>query len=200
MTYQWFFNGTNPMMLSSSEPSLNLTNVQVSNIGFYSVVAWNSFGSITSSPAMLNVIAPVPRRVVPRIQLLGGIASQWQLETTESLDSPVLWRAIEPKNLTGVVNGYLDLTQPLPAQRFYRTRKTSSIPGVRAQLNMYQVPALTLSGSPGEKIRVDAIKQYGPTDTWFTLATVTLTNSLQLYFDVSAPGQPQRLYRLVPVP
>jgi hypothetical protein len=29
---------------------------------------------------------------------------------------------------------------------------------------------------------------------------VTLTNTSQLYFDVSAPGQPPRLYRLVQVP
>ena len=40
----------------------------------------------------------------------------------------------------------------------------------------------------------------GPTDAWITLTTVTLTNTSQLYFDTSAPGQPERLYRLVPVP
>jgi len=45
---------------------------------------------------------------------------------------------------------------------------------------------------------VDYINQVGPIDAWVTLATVTLTNTSQLYFDVSAPGQPQRLYRLVP--
>jgi hypothetical protein len=49
-------------------------------------------------------------------------------------------------------------------------------------------------------VRVDAINQFGPTDAWFTLATVTLTNTTQLYFDTSAIGQPPRLYRLVPVP
>jgi len=31
------------------------------------------------------------------------------------------------------------------------------------------------------------------------LDTVTLTNTSQLYFDVSASGQPQRLYRQVQV-
>jgi hypothetical protein len=33
-----------------------------------------------------------------------------------------------------------------------------------------------------------------------TLATVPLTNTSQLYFDTSAPGQPPRLYRVVQMP
>ena len=48
--------------------------------------------------------------------------------------------------------------------------------------------------------RVDAINAICATDAWFTLAAVTLTNYSQFYFIFSAPGQPQRLYRLVPVP
>jgi hypothetical protein len=62
------------------------------------------------------------------------------------------------------------------------------------------VPAITLTGSPGSSIRVDGFNQIGPTDAWFTLDTVTLINATQLYFDISAPAQPPRLYRLVPVP
>jgi len=57
-----------------------------------------------------------------------------------------------------------------------------------------------LSGSPGDSARVDGINAVGPTDAWFTLATVKLTNSSQLYFDVAAVGQPQRLYRMIPLP
>ena len=52
----------------------------------------------------------------------------------------------------------------------------------------------------GDSLRLDYINQFGPTDAWVTLATVTLTCTSQLYFDVSAPGQPQRLYRIVPLP
>jgi hypothetical protein len=58
--------------------------------------------------------------------------------------------------------------------------------------------AITLTGDIGHSVRVDYINRFGPTDAWVTLDTVTLTNTTQLYFDVSAPGQPQRLYRLVP--
>jgi hypothetical protein len=47
---------------------------------------------------------------------------------------------------------------------------------------------------------LDCINQYGPTNAWMTLDTVTLTNTSQLYFDTSAVGRPPRLYRIVPAP
>ena len=67
-------------------------------------------------------------------------------------------------------------------------------------LGVQMVPAITISGTPGNMIRLDYIAQSGPTNTWMELATLTLTNSSQLYFDTSAPGQPPRLYRLVAIP
>jgi hypothetical protein len=39
-----------------------------------------------------------------------------------------------------------------------------------------------------------------PTDAWLELATVTLTNTTQLYFDGAVIGQPARLYRLTTNP
>ena len=95
---------------------------------------------------------------------------------------------------------YFDISVPLPPQRFYRGWKADA-PGVPPLVGLpFMVPALTLTGSPGNSIRLDGINQFGPTDAWFTLDTVTLTNTTQLYFDVAAPVQPQRLYRLVPMP
>ena len=88
---------------------------------------------------------------------------------------------------------------PLPALRFYRARQVGA-PGVVPALGLRMVPALTLTGSIGCSVRVDCINAIGPTDAWVTLDTVPLTNTSQLYFDVSAPAQPQRLYRLLQVP
>jgi hypothetical protein len=62
------------------------------------------------------------------------------------------------------------------------------------------IPAITLTGNLGDKLRLDYINQFGPIDAWVTLDTVSLTNTSQLYFDVSAPGQKPRLYRLTPIP
>ena len=52
-------------------------------------------------------------------------------------------------------------------------------------------------GEENQEIGI-GIKPLEP-DAWFTLDTVTLTHTSQLYFDVTAPGQPAWLYRLGPV-
>jgi hypothetical protein len=59
------------------------------------------------------------------------------------------------------------------------------------------VPAIHLNGTVGQSVYVEYINQLGPTDAWVPLATATLTNSPQFYFDAEAVGQPARLYRLV---
>jgi hypothetical protein len=62
------------------------------------------------------------------------------------------------------------------------------------------VPAITLNGGVGASFRIEYVNAVGPTNAWTTLATVTLTNNPQLYFDVSVVGQPARYYRLVQWP
>jgi len=62
------------------------------------------------------------------------------------------------------------------------------------------IPAITLTGNVGDSLELDCINQFGPTNAWTMLDTLTLTNTSQLYFDVSAIGQPTRLYRSVPGP
>jgi hypothetical protein len=84
-------------------------------------------------------------------------------------------------------------------QRFYRASHLSPV-SVVPGLDIQMVLMLTLTGTLGGLIRVDGINVFGHTDAWYKLATVTLTNTPQYYFDVTAPGQPPRLYRLVPVP
>ena len=92
-----------------------------------------------------------------------------------------------------------DVSEPLPPQRFYRVWQ-SGTPGVVPSLDLHFVPAIKLAGDVGDSLRLDYINQFGPIDAWVTLATVTLTNTSQLYFDVSVLGQPPRLWRIVPVP
>ena len=58
MTYQWRFNGTN--LAGATASSLNLTNLQVSDAGNYSVVLSNTAGTSTSSNAFLTVAVPAP--------------------------------------------------------------------------------------------------------------------------------------------
>jgi hypothetical protein len=179
---------------------LELTDVQFSQSGAYTVVVTNVLGAATSSPAMLQVIAAVERRPVPGVKLTGETASLLNVDYANALRPAPHWTTLGSVSLTSTSQYYFDLTLPLPPERFYRAWQTGT-PSVLPSLSLPgMVPAITLTGNIGASVRLDYINQFGPTDAWATLDTVALTNTSQLYFDVSAPGQPQRLYRLVPLP
>jgi len=148
---------------------------------------------------MLNVIAAVERRPVPGINLFGEAGSLLNLDYAGGLSPAPEWLPLDAVSLVSTSQYCFDLTATLPPERFYRAWQTGT-PAVPPSLGLNFVPAITLTGDIGNAVRVDGINQFGPTDAWFTLDTVMLTNSSQLYFDVTAPGQPPRLYRLVPVP
>jgi len=195
-TYLWFFNGTN-LISCSTNCNLELTNVQYSQSGSYTVVVTNLFGSVTSAPAMLNVITPVAHKPVPCVKVMGETGSVLNVDYANSLNSSPNWTALGSVTLTSTSQFCPDLTMPLPSARFYRAWQTGT-PAVVPSLNLNFVPAIKLTGNVGNSLRLDWINAIGPTNAWVTLDTVTLTNTSQLYFDVNAPGQPQRLYRIMP--
>ena len=109
------------------------------------------------------------------------------------------WAPFDSVTLADSSQWYFDLSEPLLPQRFYRARQFGSSASAPA-LDLHMVPALTLTGEIGSSVRIDCINQVGPVDAWTNLATLTLTNTSQLYFDTSSLGQPPRLWRLVPMP
>jgi hypothetical protein len=195
---QWYLSNSN-LLNCGTNCQLTLTNVQLSQSGDYTAVIANAAGVSTSAPAMLNVISPVERRPVPAIYVNGGAGSSWEVDYADSISSTLGWTSLASVDLSSVPQVSFDLTQPLPSQRFYRARQMET-PGLPSSLNLHLVPAITLTGNLGDTWRVDSINQFGPINAWATLATVTLTNAAELYFDISAVGQPPRLYRLAQVP
>ncbi len=198
VTCFWFFNETN-LVSCTTNSWLELTNCDFSQSGTYTVVVSNALGAVTSAPVMLNVVPAVERRPVPGVKVMGETGSSLNVEHVESLSPPLNWQPLDTLNLTNPPQYWFDLSRPLPPQRFYRTQLLSDPPLVPL-LDLHMVPAITLKGSVGNQLRLDCINQFGPTDAWVTLDTVTLTNTSELYFDTSSVGQPQRLYRIVPVP
>jgi hypothetical protein len=195
--YLWYLNGTN-LISCGANRDLELANVQPSQSGAYTAVITNAAGASTSSPAMFQVIAAVERRPVPGVKVTGGTASPVNVDYADSISPPPSWTTLGSVTLTSPSAYCVDPALPPAPQRFYRAWQTGG-PGVILSLDLH-IPAITLTGNVGGKVRVDGINQFGPIDAWVTLDTVTLTNTSQLYFDVSAPGQPPRLYRLVPLP
>jgi hypothetical protein len=198
LAYQWFFNTTNALSGGTS-PVLRLTNVQPAQAGAYRVLVTNVAGAVASAPAMLSVIPPVERRMVAGLSLQGQPGSLLNLEDADTLGPSPAWATLDSVILTNTAQLYFDVSTLLPPQRFYRAWQAGG-PSVIPTLNLKMVPAITLTGPVGSSVRVDYINQFGPIDAWVALDTVTLTNTSQLYFDVSASGQPPRLYRLVQVP
>jgi hypothetical protein len=188
--YQWYCNGTN--LLSCTSSDLVLTNMPFSQSGTYTVVITNVFGAVTSGPVILNVIPAVERRRVPGVKVTGEAASVLNVEYADSLSATPNWLPLDTVTLASTSQYCFDLTLPLPPHRYYQAWQTG-MPAVMPSLDLHIVPAITVTGSIGGSVRVDAINQFGPIDAWFTLDTVTLTNTSQLYFDVSAWRQPQRL-------
>jgi uncharacterized repeat protein (TIGR03803 family) len=194
--YQWFLNGTNAVSSLTTSPSLRLTNIASSQAGLYTAVITQAAGALTSSPAMLSVIPQVERRPVPGIKVTGEVGSLLNVDYANSLSATPNWLPLDTVTLVSTSQYCFDVSEPLPPQRYYRAWQTGT-PGVIPSLSLPgMVPAITLTGNIGVSVRLDYINQFGPIDAWVTLDTVTLTNTSQLYFDVSAPGQPNRLYRL----
>jgi uncharacterized repeat protein (TIGR03803 family) len=194
---EWLLNGTN-LFSCSTNCRLVLTNVQISQSGIYILIASNLFGAVTSAPMTLNVIPQLERTSVPGVKVMGAVGNLLSVEYANSLSPAPDWLPLDTVNLTNTPQYYFDLTKPLPSQRFYRAWQ-SGTPAVVPSLNLNFVPAITLTGSIGNSLRLDCINPIGPTDAWVTLDTVTLTNTTQLYFDTTAVGQPARLYRIVPI-
>ncbi len=197
--YQWYFESTN-LMSSTTNRQLTLTDVQFGHSGSYTVVVTNRYDAVTSAPAVLNVIAPVERRPVPALGLTAPPGRSVHLEQTSALDSTGNWLALDTVVLTASPELYFDVTAPLSPRRFYRAWQSESGGQPPALTFQHLVPGIALTGAIGSSVRLDYINQFGPIDAWVPLATVTLTNTSQLYLDTSAIAQPPRLWRIVPVP
>jgi hypothetical protein len=195
----WYRNQTN-LITCETNCQLTLTNVQIPQAGAYNVIVTNACGAVTGSPAALSVIPPVGRRTAPGFQVTGNLGTMINLDYANALSATPAWLPLDTITLAGTSQYYFDLTLPVPSRRFYQAWPMGR-PGVGVPLSLPGLfSALTVTGSIGNSVRVDYINRYGPTDAWVTLDTVKLTSPSQLYFDTSAPGQPERLYRVVPSP
>jgi hypothetical protein len=199
LTYQWVWGSTN-VLVGATNSFLVLTNPQFLQSGdAYTVIVTNAWGAVTSETAALSIIPPVPRRTVPMLHLTGDVGSLLHLDYADALARSPAWQALDALTLINPPQHYLDLTDPVRPNRFYRAWQTN-VPHAWPAINVGMATEIPLAGPIGSSVRIDYINQFGPTNGWVTLDTALLTNSPQLYFDTTAFRRPARLYRLVPVP
>ena len=58
LSYQWYFNTNTPLFGTTTNSPLLLANITGDNVGDYTVIATNQYGSVTSAPATLTVVSP----------------------------------------------------------------------------------------------------------------------------------------------
>jgi len=129
---------------------------------------------------------------------VGSRASR-RLDYVNALGPGAQWLSLSNLTLQSAPQLCFDLSEPLPAQRFYRAWQTN-VPSARPAVDVGFATEIPLAGAIGSSVRIDYINVIGPTDAWVTLDTVTLTNTTQSYFDLTMWRQPPRLYRLVALP
>jgi len=111
-SYQWLFNGTN--LPGATGSGLSLTSVKMNQAGLYACIVSNSFGSVTSSPAWLNInpltiSGPLNSSVLAEGATLFSVFAsgqppifyQWQLNGT---------------NLLNATNSHLQISKAQPNQ------------------------------------------------------------------------------------
>jgi hypothetical protein len=156
-----------------------MANVQMSDAGDYTVVVSNTYGSVTSSVARAH--RPVAARDPDGRD---RVAACFRVVATNTVPGTTYQWYFNGSALSGAS---LCLTDVQPAQGGAYTVAITTANGA-------------VTSAPGSSVRIDCLNAIGPTDAWVTLATVTLTNSSQSYFDLTAFRQAPRLYRLVPLP
>ncbi len=109
--------------------------------------------------------------------------------------------------IKGATNSILVLTnvQPFQSGTYFAevTSGTNSSKSKASTLSISQspdisfVPAIKINGERGQTYLIEYIVP-GPTNVWTPVASVTLTNSSQIYVDYGSLGQSNRLYRIRP--
>ena len=127
--YQWYFNSGS--VVSATNATLTLTNVQDNNAGTYYVVVGDSLGSVTSSNAVLTVTDPPATMSGLKLWLRGNagvtnsgnLVSQWSDQTTNNNNATQGNSSFQPLYVTNVLNGY-------PVVRFNGTNSFFSLPTI----------------------------------------------------------------------
>ncbi len=209
LAYQWSLNGTN--ISGATASSVTISNVTQNALGAFSVIVTNVAGSVISSNAMLTMYPFI------RSPFLGAVTF-WGKDATFSVEA---WGS-EPLSYQWFQNGLRVLnatnqTLTLTSIQFTNAGLYSivvsntfgSVTNAPAQvvvnpagvsLGMY--PGVVVSGVVGYTYNIQATSDLTNTNSWTTVATLTLMLPVQLWVDTQvdalSPTNPHKYYKVVP--
>ena len=123
LNYQWYFNGV-PISGATSN-TYTLPSAQFTNAGLYSVVASNSYGSVSNTACQLVVNpANVSLATTPTVVIQGTVGYNYAIQSTTDLGNTNAW--IVETNITlaqPIQNWYdasVDTSKSIIPKKFYR--------------------------------------------------------------------------------
>lgn len=208
-SYQWSSNGTNIAGATSS--TWPIPNVRESDLGTYAVVVTNSFGSVTSSNAVLSMY---PFIVVP----FAGAITYWGKSANFSVGAwgtgPLSYQwfrnGVGLQNATNATLSFASIQSTNAG--LYSVVVTSplgSVTNAPAQVIVYPAgvslgfcPSVTISGVIGYSYIIERTADLTNTNSWVTLTNLTLTQPVQLWVDTNvdatSPFNSKYFYRVLP--
>jgi hypothetical protein len=127
LSYQWYFNGTNPVVSPPTFATLTIPNVTIYAAGSYSVVVSNAYGSTNSAVATLSVVTPLVTNITRNangsvtLKFDGLPNTETRIWATTNLSSPASWQPIFTNTATST-NGTWQFTDTNAVdfpERFY---------------------------------------------------------------------------------
>ena len=207
--YQWQFNGNG--LSNAMNSSLTITNARQSNVGQYTVVVTNAYGSVTSLVANLFLYPYLN-------QPFKGVDTYWGQTNTLSVGAWGSGNLAYQWYFNGLpLDGATAATLPLGAIQFtnagqYSVVVSSSLGSVTnapysvvvnpAEVSLVTRPDLVIQGTVGYNYTVQSTVNLGDTNSWITETNITLMQPTQDWtdynVDISKPNHPQKFYRVIP--
>lgn len=207
--YQWALNGTN--LPGATANTLTIPSVTQTNLGSYSVVVSNRFGTVTSSNALLQLY---PFLATP----ISGAIAYWGKDATLSVvawgTAPLSYQWYDNgMAIANATNHSLSLTNvQFSDAGLYSVSVSNPLGSITnapqqlvvnpAGVSLATYPGITIEGVVGYKYVIQRSPTLSDTNSWVTLSTLTLTQPTILYVDTnsvaSMPGNPPQYYRILP--
>jgi hypothetical protein len=212
LIYQWSLDGTN--LPGATSTILTIPNVVQTNLGTYSVLVTNVFGSLTSSNAALSMY---PFLAAP----FGGLDTYWGYTNTLSVTAwgtgPLSYQWFDNGvAITNATNSTLNFTGIQPTNSgLYTVVVTSPLgsvtnPPEQVVVNPAGVafggiyPSVIIQGVVGYTYVIQNNANLANANSWVTLTNLILTQPIQLWVDTNTdaalPANPLRFYRVLPGP
>ena len=209
LNFQWSFNNTN--ILGATNSTLTISNVAQYDLGSYAVVVTNTFGSATSSNALLSMY---PYLDSP----FGGVVINWGQNATLSVGA---W-GTGPYSYQWYENGVsipdaTNQTYSLPSIQFssaglYSVVVSTLLGSVTntpeqvvvnpAGVSIGMYPGVTVTGTVGYSYTIEATADLSNTNSWVPVTTFTLGQPIQLWVDTNvnalSPANPHKYYKVIP--